>query len=67
MRIKNDYLLGLTLVFFMSNLISSYVVIYHCKSERSVLAVQIGPFRRVKFSPIFGGSYVAPLIRAYTV
>ena len=51
----------------MPNLVSSYVVIYHCKSERSVLAVQIGPFRRVTFSPILGGSYVAPLIRAYTV
>ena len=51
----------------MPNLVSSYVVIYHCKSERSVLAVQIGPFRWVKFSPILGDSYVAPLIRAYRV
>ena len=48
----------------MPNLVSSYVVIYHCKSERSVWAVQIGPFRPFC---IFGGSYVAPLIRAYTV
>ena len=51
----------------MPNLVSSFVVIYHCNSERSVLAVQIGPFRWVKFSPIFGGSCVAPLIRAFTV
>ena len=52
----------------MPNLVSSYVVIYHCKSERSVLAVQSGPFRWVRFGPILGGVlYVAPLIRAYTV
>ena len=25
----------------------------HCKSERSVLALKIGPFRWVKYSPIF--------------
>ena len=61
MRIKNEYLKGLTLSFFMPNLVSSYVVIYHCKSERSVLAVQIGPFRWVRFSPIWGGVLCGPL------
>ena len=32
----------------------------HSKSERSVLALKIGPFRWVKYSPIFG-SNLAPL------
>ena len=32
----------------------------HCKSERSVLALKIGPFRWVKYSPIFE-SNLAPL------
>ena len=38
----------------------------HCKSERSVLAVKMWPFRWVKYSPIFE-SNLAPLIRANTV
>ena len=32
----------------------------HCKSERSVLTLKIGPIRWVKYSPIFG-SNLAPL------
>ena len=64
---KECIFIGVFPCIFHANLVSSYVVIYHCKSERSVLAVQIGPFRWVRFSPILGGSYVAPLIRAHTV
>ena len=37
----------------------------HRKSERSVLALKIGPFRWVKYSPIFESNLV-PLTRANT-
>ena len=35
-------------------------ITYHCKSERSVFALKTGPFRWVKYSPIFE-SNLAPL------
>ena len=35
----------------------------HCKLRRSVLALKIGPFQWVKYSPIFDSYDVAPLIR----
>ena len=38
----------------------------HRKSERSVLALNIGPFRWVKYSPIFE-SYLAPLNQQFSV
>ena len=48
-----------TLLLAVSQL-SAFLVELHSKSERSVLALNIGPFRWVKFSPILE-SNLAPL------
>ena len=59
-RKKTGLLLRKASSIFNRNLSAQFVnqlhatrITYHCKSERSVFALKIGPFRWLKYSPIF--------------